>query len=386
MRALTFQEPAAAAAVVAASATAVVREPASGPDSAGGGIGGGGGSAFAPVGAGEGGGGGGAGGGGGSTNSPGMANRGSQESVESMASAASTQSVRSSVGSQGSDADPTSMAKQWRWKTSYADACVGREQQPLPYIVAVAAGYSHTAMLDSEGRVYTFGCGVCGQLGIGRGDGGTGGTDGVPGSGAIRIDETSSRNLVPGDPTDPVSVAAAAAAAAAAVGGEQEGGVGDSHLEMKIQGGADGAGVGVRGREGSGLGLPVSVDRVTVEAAVVTTLAGKGDRGPPCERVLPCRVTALDGLFVISVVCGGHHTAALTRDGHLYTWGLNQSGQCGYSSVVRDPITYPVCCRVCVCVAIRLQVHSYFVVVQQCHTLKRTTELKIKKKMGKKRD
>ena len=251
MRALSFQEPAAVAAVVAASATAVGREPASGPDSAGGGIGGGGGSAFAPVGAGgivmggdqggEGGGGGGAGGGGGGSNSPGMANRGSQESVESMASAASAQSVRSSVGSQGSDADPTSMAKQWRWKTSYADACVGREQQPLPYIVAVAAGYSHTAMLDSEGRVYTFGCGVCGQLGIGRGDGGTGGTDGVPGSGAIRIDETSSRTLISGDPTDPVSVAAAAAAAAA-VGGEQEVGVGDSHLEMKIQGGADGAG------------------------------------------------------------------------------------------------------------------------------------------------
>ena len=46
------------------------------------------------------------------------------------------------------------------------------------------------------------------------------------------------------------------------------------------------------------------------QSGVVAAAGGDfGDsRGPPCEMVLPCRVEALAGLFVISVVCGGHHT------------------------------------------------------------------------------
>ena len=33
----------------------------------------------------------------------------------------------------------------------------------------------------------------------------------------------------------------------------------------------------------------------------------------------------------LTIACGGFHTALLTTEGEIYTWGLNDQGQCGHS-------------------------------------------------------
>merc|ERR1711977_656147 len=43
----------------------------------------------------------------------------------------------------------------------------------------------------------------------------------------------------------------------------------------------------------------------------------------------PLYVEGLGQANVASVVCGRHHTLALTREGQLYSWGSNKSGQLG---------------------------------------------------------
>ncbi|XP_064984347.1 ultraviolet-B receptor UVR8-like [Musa acuminata AAA Group] len=47
------------------------------------------------------------------------------------------------------------------------------------------------------------------------------------------------------------------------------------------------------------------------------------------KELLPRRVVALDGITVKDVACGGVHTCALTAQGSLYTWGGGQAGQLG---------------------------------------------------------
>jgi len=61
---------------------------------------------------------------------------------------------------------------------------------------------------------------------------------------------------------------------------------------------------------------------------------GEGSRGQLGHGVLegteqPCLVEGLTGLEVTMVGCGGWHSAAVTRDGDLYTWGWNNTGQLG---------------------------------------------------------
>ncbi|CAH1419641.1 unnamed protein product [Lactuca virosa] len=47
------------------------------------------------------------------------------------------------------------------------------------------------------------------------------------------------------------------------------------------------------------------------------------------KELIPRRVVALNGIFVKSVASGGVHTCALTSKGGLYAWGGGQSGQLG---------------------------------------------------------
>jgi hypothetical protein len=53
---------------------------------------------------------------------------------------------------------------------------------------------------------------------------------------------------------------------------------------------------------------------------------GLGDRK---NRASPEAVAALDGRDVAHVACGATHSAAVSDRGVLYTWGCNDSGQCG---------------------------------------------------------
>ncbi|KAG9439176.1 hypothetical protein H6P81_019341 [Aristolochia fimbriata] len=47
------------------------------------------------------------------------------------------------------------------------------------------------------------------------------------------------------------------------------------------------------------------------------------------KELIPRRVVALDGIYVREVACGGVHTCALTEKGALYAWGGGQVGQLG---------------------------------------------------------
>ncbi|XP_042430151.1 ultraviolet-B receptor UVR8-like isoform X2 [Zingiber officinale] len=47
------------------------------------------------------------------------------------------------------------------------------------------------------------------------------------------------------------------------------------------------------------------------------------------KELLPRQVVALDGIAIRDVACGGVHTCALTVKGALYTWGGGQAGQLG---------------------------------------------------------
>ena len=51
--------------------------------------------------------------------------------------------------------------------------------------------------------------------------------------------------------------------------------------------------------------------------------------GNNVNQLSPCRVSALNNIVIIKVVCGYAHTLALTDEGHLYAWGANSYGQLG---------------------------------------------------------
>jgi len=52
--------------------------------------------------------------------------------------------------------------------------------------------------------------------------------------------------------------------------------------------------------------------------------------GDNMDRVLPQAVPSLTGRKVTSLAAGGYHTLAVTEDGTLYSWGLNNYGQLGH--------------------------------------------------------
>ncbi|XP_004304202.1 PREDICTED: ultraviolet-B receptor UVR8 [Fragaria vesca subsp. vesca] len=47
------------------------------------------------------------------------------------------------------------------------------------------------------------------------------------------------------------------------------------------------------------------------------------------KELLPRKVVALDGIFMKDVACGGVHTCAVTQKGALYAWGGSRAGQLG---------------------------------------------------------
>ena len=47
----------------------------------------------------------------------------------------------------------------------------------------------------------------------------------------------------------------------------------------------------------------------------------------------------LHGLEVVALAAGKFHSAALTRDGTLYTWGFGRGGRLGDALALRDPPT-----------------------------------------------
>jgi len=57
---------------------------------------------------------------------------------------------------------------------------------------------------------------------------------------------------------------------------------------------------------------------------------GKLGIGDEEKHAEPIMITALQGVGVIEISTGGFHSAALTGEGHLYTWGGGDKGQLGH--------------------------------------------------------
>ncbi|KAG2451142.1 hypothetical protein HYH02_004409 [Chlamydomonas schloesseri] len=60
---------------------------------------------------------------------------------------------------------------------------------------------------------------------------------------------------------------------------------------------------------------------------------GQLGHGDFAQRNVPTKVAGLAGHFVIGASGGKNHSAAVTRDGSAYAWGINAHGQCGTGRV-----------------------------------------------------
>jgi RCC1 and BTB domain-containing protein len=85
---------------------------------------------------------------------------------------------------------------------------------------------------------------------------------------------------------------------------------------------------------------------LTETGEIFTWGEGKfGRLGHGCERNQPIPKMIqgpLSGKHVAQVVCGGFHTAAITNDGELYTWGGGEHGQLGHGDKVNKTVPWLV--------------------------------------------
>jgi len=203
------------------------------------------------------------------------------------------------------------------------DALVGRR------VVQMAAGSYHTAVLTGDGEVLTFGDGVCGQLGHNG-----------------RASEPVPRR---------VEGSLAGKRAVQVVAGVFHTAVLTSDGEVFTFGWGQGSGIlGHRGEESDEEHIELVPRRVEalVEKRVVQIAAGGthmvvlasdgevltfGDgvcgrlgHGRVNSEFVPRRVDALVGKRVVQVVAGSMHTAVLTSDGEVLTFGKGGYGQLGH--------------------------------------------------------
>jgi len=67
-------------------------------------------------------------------------------------------------------------------------------------------------------------------------------------------------------------------------------------------------------------------------SSAAAATGGQG-QGQGSTRLVPRRIEALRRCLVADVSAGATHTVAVTREGEVYTWGGNKSGQLGYEGV-----------------------------------------------------
>ncbi|KAG9131684.1 hypothetical protein Leryth_009413 [Lithospermum erythrorhizon] len=142
--------------------------------------------------------------------------------------------------------------------------------QPIPKVLFLSAGASHSVALLSENVVCSWGRGEDGQLGLGDAD--------------DRLTPTHVRAL---DGHDIVSVIC---------GADHTVAYSESNLRVYSWGWGD---------------------------------FGRLGHGNSSDVFTPQPIKALQGLRIRQIACGDSHCLALTMEGHLRSWGRNQNGQLG---------------------------------------------------------
>lgn len=61
----------------------------------------------------------------------------------------------------------------------------------------------------------------------------------------------------------------------------------------------------------------------------IPSLPGHGDQG---WKYIPKPVVVLTGTIVRHIACGSYHTAAISEDGELFTWGGGMYGKLGHGN------------------------------------------------------
>ena len=228
-------------------------------------------------------------------------------------------------------------------------------------VVSTAAGAAHSLALGSDGTLYSWGCGDRGQLGHGALEplSRRGGADAVALAKPWRVASLCPRGLAPGDRVTAVHAGARHSLALTVDGGLKVFGC-NRHGQLGTGGRASRtAPAGERTRDAwspvdcalwslPGAGPDASAVRVVQAAAgahhtvVLCHVAGRPTVvtfGRSCHgqlghgdvegRPRPTAVEALQGRAVAAVLAGGHHSAAVGREGEVWVWGRGDSGQLG---------------------------------------------------------
>jgi alpha-tubulin suppressor-like RCC1 family protein len=206
-------------------------------------------------------------------------------------------------------------------------------------VVHVACGGKHAAAITDEGRLYTWGTGFCGQLGHGSAEAKpeptvVGALEGKPVK-QVFCGETHSICLtIDGDVyTWGLDVE----------GQLGHGASGHKALPTKVVaafGAVSAVSCGI-GPGGPGHSAAISNGKLYTWGMGRDGQLGHGDTEPRSEPTLVCGNLA--DKTVVAVSCGATHTAALTDDGKVYTFGGGVSGQLGHGDKERQ-VTVPCWC------------------------------------------
>lgn len=200
--------------------------------------------------------------------------------------------------------------------------------------VQVAAGYSHTVALGSDGVVYAWGANAHGELGNGT-------TTARSLPAAVSLPSGVTVAAVAAGYLDSFAVTTAGDVYAWGYGGQGELGDGstvDAHLPVLVH-------------------LPAGADATAVSAGYAHTLAvtstgdmyawgansgGQLGDGTTTMRTAPVPVTLPGGRIAAAVAAGYAHSLALTPTGRVYAWGSNNRGQLGTGTQIASAVPVAV--------------------------------------------
>jgi RCC1 and BTB domain-containing protein len=220
----------------------------------------------------------------------------------------------------------------WKYVPRLVEALAGKQIQQ------VTCGSYHTAAVSYTGELFTWGGGMYGKLGHGDENG-----HAVP----KQVLALSSISVVQVACGSRHTVVLTQSLEVYSWGDKENGVAGHNALEMEGHQYAPRVVAGLRGvncTQVAACGFHTAA--LTDTGEIFTWGEGKfGRLGHGCERNQPTPKMIqgpLTGKHVAQVVCGGFHTAAITNDGELYTWGGGEHGQLGHGDKVNKTVPWLV--------------------------------------------